>query len=282
MNVLSHKAALVAGGLAVYLNPKLAFDAKVDLPSLLKGVTAKGFKEQIPTLTTSITQALDGKLAKDASLADLGKVMDELAEVPMEEEAAEDESGDEPDPNEPTVDPKVKGMDDEGVRNFLKEKLSEDDMTVLDALCGMGAKDEPPAFPGMPKVGGRMDAKDMVSKTAMDEALEKHGKEVERKVMATQTAIREAEEAVRPYVGKLVIAHDSAEGVYRTALKVLPGFAMDSKELAALPLPALKAVLKAQPLPGKNGQQPTSIAMDAATTDDFNKRYTGAARIGHL
>ena len=88
--VLSRRASLVAGGLAVYLLPKLATDAKIDLPDFLKGLSSKNAKTEIPKIAAAITKALDGKLAKDATLADIGKQMDAMADMPVEEGADAD------------------------------------------------------------------------------------------------------------------------------------------------------------------------------------------------
>jgi len=78
---------------------------------------------------------------------------------------------------------------------------------------------------------------------------------------------------VRPYVGELTMAFDSAEGVYRTTLVQMA--AADKDEIAELPLPALKAILKAQPVPGQRKQP---IAMDEQPKD-FATRYPGADAI---
>ena len=61
------------------------------------------------------------------------------------------------------------------------------------------------------------DEKMPVTRAAMDAA-------IQAAVSATtnrQVAIRDAEKAIRPYVGELSVACDSADAVYRTALEML-------------------------------------------------------------
>ena len=73
-----------------------------------------------------------------------------------------------------------------------------------------------------------------------------------------------------------MIAEDSAEGIYRKALGVL-GTKVEG--IDTLPLPALKAILTAQPLPGSKTTS-TTVAMDSAAVTDFAKRFPDADRIG--
>ena len=114
-----------------------------------------------------------------------------------------------------------------------------------------------------------------MTKAAMDEAIKIATDKAITETIAKQNGISEAREAVQPYVGKLAIAFDSAEAVYRTALKTL-GIAED--ELKDLPLAALKTVLKHQDTPGKSrATQP--LAMDAAGADSYAKMFPDTLRI---
>ena len=82
--------------------------------------------------------------------------------------------------------------------------------------------------------------------------------------------VRAAEEAVRPYIGKLAMAHDSADAVYRNALTSL-GVNIDGVHPSALP-----AILKAQPLPGAAQVQQPRVAMDAAGVNSFYEMFPAA------
>jgi hypothetical protein len=91
-------------------------------------------------------------------------------------------------------------------------------------------------------------------------------------------AVRDAENEVRDYVGSLAIACDSAADVYHAAFKILGVEGVDSvKEV-----PALKAILKAQPKPNERRSGATPLAMDAKSVSGYNERFPDAARIGNL
>jgi hypothetical protein len=90
----------------------------------------------------------------------------------------------------------------------------------------------------------------------------------------TQSEIREAERAVRPYVGELAIACDSAEAVYRTALS-----AMGVKVEGVHPS-AFATILSLQEKPSATRQRETrSVAMDAAAASSYAERFPGADKI---
>jgi hypothetical protein len=111
----------------------------------------------------------------------------------------------------------------------------------------------------------------------MDEAIKVAVQDATKKATQHQLAIREAERFVRPYVGELAVACDSAEAVHRAAAKILGVDGADTVHPDALP-----ALIKAQPKAGERRQQETTVAMDAATIDDFNQRFPMASRIGLL
>jgi hypothetical protein len=82
-------------------------------------------------------------------------------------------------------------------------------------------------------------------------------------------AIRQAEEAVRPLIGA-VAAMDSAEAVYRFALD---SAGVDTKDIHASALPAMVK------LATERKTAPPRVAMDAAASDDFAKRFPNATKI---
>jgi hypothetical protein len=276
---LSRKAALAQGALMVFLKPKMAQDAKIDLASVLKGVTAKNYVESKPAIFAGIAKLLDGKLAKDAKLEDVHGFLDSLdreepagdEEPEKKDEPAKDEEKDEV--KKPAEDEDDTAMDAEGVKNFLKDKISEDDMKALDALMS-GAKDADESTP-VKEPAKDEEKEEMVPKKAMDAAIKSAIKVAADTATKTQKDIREAENFVRPWVGNIAMAHDSAEGVYRTALG-----ALGKKDVDQIHPAALKHVLEAQPKPNEKKPAAEHIAMDAASVDSFNKRFPGAARIG--
>ena len=118
----------------------------------------------------------------------------------------------------------------------------------------------------------------MVDKPAMDAAIAKAVADTEATVTAritkSQREIRDAERKVRPYVGELAIACDSAEAVYRAALTAL-GLGDKIKDVHASALPT---ILEMQPLPDRRPKAP-SVAMDAAGAKSFAERFPDANRI---
>lgn len=282
----SHIASVSLGALAVFLQPKLAQDSKVNINPALAGVTAKNFTEKKPEIVKAITDLTKNYLAKDASIEGLAELLDKLEVVK--------DAGD-PADLDPKADLPIVGAgpdEDEsmdadpmaGAKEFLKGKLSAEDMKTFDEMCGKkpgmdadetaeekAAREKKEAEEKTAKDAAEAEKmKDMVTKPAMDAAI----KAATEKVLADQRALRDAEEAVRPYVGKLAMAHDSAEAVYRTALGSL---GVKSK-LDGLPLPALQAILEVQPKASDRAKTP-AVAMDAAGGADFDKRFPGAANI---
>lgn len=111
---------------------------------------------------------------------------------------------------------------------------------------------------------------DKVDKKAMDAAIATAASNARTSALAEFRAIREAEEAVRPLVGA-VVAMDSAEAVYRFALDQA---GVENKGIHVSALPALVKMATAQ----KSAPAPR-VAMDAAASDDFRKRFPTATPI---
>jgi hypothetical protein len=237
MAVLSRKAALVKGALTEFLRPRLAQDAQIDLSAVVRGVTASTYVAQKPKIAEAVTKATEGKLAADASLDDLGAVLARFDRLAADE--ADEEEKDVP------------------------EGADEDDEDE-DKPKGEDEEDGPAMKPDM--------------KAAMDAAIAanvtKAVAETRASTIAHMNAIREAERAVRPYVGEIVVAMDSAEAVYRFALDKV---GVDHKGLHPT---ALRPVLEAQPVPG-SVKPKTTMAQDAAGAKAFLDRFPDAARIRH-
>ena len=113
-----------------------------------------------------------------------------------------------------------------------------------------------------------------MTKPAMDAALKKVAEDTRRAVMTIQHEIRAAEKRVRPWVGELSGAFDSADEVLAAALKSLGVKGIDKVHPSAYP-----HILEAQPLPGARKQGEPRVAMDEATVQSFADRFPNAARI---
>lgn len=121
-----------------------------------------------------------------------------------------------------------------------------------------------------------------MDKKAFDAALKVHGDAVKSEVRGAMRDAQEARDFVKPYVGAVSLALDSAEDIYRHALKTLKVDGVDTiKDVIAL-----KMIIGARPLP--NARQPErhngsgELAMDAASVQSLAERFPHAAKIHRL
>jgi hypothetical protein len=140
-------------------------------------------KQRLIAAKAGARKALEGKLAQDADLADLDKVLDAL--VGKEEEIAEDESDDE-----------LYEDDPENPGKRRKKAVAEDEEP------GDDVKDAP--------------KKPEVTKAAMDAAIATAVAAATKKTKADMEALHVARKEVAHIVGE--VALDSAEAVYKFAL----------------------------------------------------------------
>jgi hypothetical protein len=121
--------------------------------------------------------------------------------------------------------------------------------------------------------------KNMVSKTAMDEAIKVASAATAKSVRETERGVRLALDEVKPWVGELKsdMAFDSAADVYRHALEMK---GVDGAK--TMHADALRPVLLNLPKPGADTQRTESreaLAMDEDTVSDRNKMFPGLDRI---
>lgn len=306
--ILANAARTVSiQALSTYLRPRLAKDAKINLGLAFDGVTGAKFKDSKPKIAKSIRDQAKGKLAKDASLDDVEKVLDMLDghEVDAGDESVSQEQHNamaaaaEGNSNldipkkvgeEFTEKDKGKGFDaSEGLGNFLRGKgMSEDDVSgalatlnppeVMDEdLDEEEKKRKEDEAKKKAEDAEKEDKKDMVDKKAMDAAIKVASDATAKRIREEQRAIRTAENDVREWVGDLShLAFDSAEGVYRKAAEILK--IPDAKTIHGS---ALKSVINVYP---KAGARPHSkdpaLAMDADSVKEFETRFPHASRIG--
>jgi hypothetical protein len=247
---VSAKALLARGALMTFLAPRLAQDAEIDLGKLLRGITDKNFSRKKATLADNIVRACDGKLAQDATLEDMTELLDALENEEVEADAAPMETKENAalpknDREDESLDESPKYAE---LRKHLETSGADAEMLkACDAIMGHTARDESEEDKEGKKEGededkeddkdketkegkdGKMKAKDKWP-PAKDKTPEKQPPGLDRKAMdsAINTAVnsereraravREAENYVRPTVGDIGIACDSAEDVYRAAL----------------------------------------------------------------
>jgi hypothetical protein len=225
--VLSRTADVARGALMAYAKPRLAQDAKIDLQPILKGVTAKNLKSKAGTIAKAFDAAVRPKLGQDADMdqADVQAVVEEVAELMKSE--SDDIAAAVADPGAP-MDPDGEDAPDmDALMSYLGGVLTDEQMAKVKSMMGKGNDDdgaEDRRKKGLPAAPSAQDSdkdKPMLTQAAMDAALAHKGEEIAAKVRAEANAVREAERFVRPYVGEIAIACDSAEAVHRAALDIL-------------------------------------------------------------
>lgn len=115
-----------------------------------------------------------------------------------------------------------------------------------------------------------------VDKPAMDAAIKVASDaavaEAIKKTTARLNARTDAERFVRPWIGEVTVAMDTADDVYRTALDAV---GVPTKDVHPS---AFRAMLALVPKPG-DARPSTRVAMDSAGVADFAARFPGAARL---
>lgn len=189
----------------------------------------------------AIRATLKPLLAQDADLeAEVRKALLALDEAEKEDEkenkTADDEDDDEKD--------KKKTADDEDDEEDKdKKKTAEDEDDEED---------------------------DKVSKTAMDSAIRLAADSATKKAAENFRKVREAEQIVRPLIGD-VVAMDSAEDVYRTALE------QSGVDIAGVHPSAYPAMVK-MAISQKENSRPV-IAQDSASVSEFEKAFPTAGKL---
>ncbi|EMH4649283.1 DUF2213 domain-containing protein [Klebsiella oxytoca] len=189
----------------------------------------------------AIRATLKPLLAQDADLeAEVRKALLALDEAEKEDEkenkTADDEDDDEKD--------KKKTADDEDDEDDKDKKKTADD------------EDD--------------EEDDKVSKTAMDSAIRLAADSATKKAAENFRKVREAEQIVRPLIGD-VVAMDSAEDVYRTALE------QSGVDIAGVHPSAYPAMVK-MAISQKENSRPV-IAQDSASVSEFEKAFPTAGKL---
>jgi hypothetical protein len=296
--------AYLAGSATTYVKPFLAQDSKFkfkDIPPLFKGVTAKNWASKRLAIEAALMRQVKPHLAEDAEIH-IHEHMDGAgAEAPSDEGEVIDPLDDTPGAG--VAETPVTAKDDDlmqTVQQLLTGKIDDEDLAMImhalqnlkppaanppdDNGNGNGNGDPaPPAEeatdnaeaienPGLkskpPMAGDRKPAMDAI-KLAVDAA-------VKKAVAATrenERRIREAEKIVRPYVGDVRVAMDSAEELYKFALEQM------GEDVTDLHPSAYRAVLTRIPVPGSERAASTRLAMDATGNKKYLERFPNANRL---
>lgn len=327
--------------------PLLAFDAKVELGPVFKGLNTSNLKSRRKSIIGDLKTLLKGKtIAKDASIEHLAKMLDSFEHV--EEPKSLDESVSEE--QHKAMEAAAHGESNLGIPKKVGEEFVEKDrksfgdmlndwMTGRDAAKPFGEDDvealkklhedampesaldeseeeEEEAEDEFGEEGEaddeseseeekkkKMEAKDKAAKDAKDKAAkdkaarDKKDKTMDSKrfvtvdamqdaIKSTGAAIRkdmiaanEARAMVRPYVGEVSIALDSAEGIYRAAAKAMGVEGSDKMHIDALPT-VIKTIGEGKKSAESRG---LGLATDSKLVGDGTMDRWGdvAGRIGH-
>jgi len=296
--MLTPRAALVKGALLQFYRPQMAMDSartqfSAVLSDALKGVGQRNWKQKKPALAQQIVTGLKTSLAFDADLKDVVELLDKLdgGSGPAEnlEEAAVD-----PDMNLDLEG--AEGSADDPAMGGQEAAPPEGDMAETIKGILMGKVDDAvlaavlQALTGAPPAGNDADpepqpeddaSKDkdptMISKMAMDAAIKTASAEAVTRARQEAAALRAAEREVRPFVGEMAMAFDSAEQVYREALALL---GVPTKGVHASALQPMLHLAGKQQQRGP-AREPAKLAMDANTISDFAKRFPNARSPRH-
>jgi len=272
--VLTRKALFAAGAVSAYLLPRMAQDSRVDITPWFRGVTATNFATHVPKI---LSRAEKLKLAKDANIDDLEDLLDMVAEKDVAEGADTDPSSGLP-MNAAEMEKKAKDAAaeeeekkakdrkarDEKGKEFLKSKLSAEDMAAYDEMMGE-AEDESAEENGEGKPAAKdKHGMDSVPRSEMEKAIA----EATKNSVKLANDIAAAREYVQPYVGKL--AMDSAtcpEDIYKAALGIL------KVTTDGIHPSAFKTILGMQPKKDRAAPAPRIAADASVTKKGFTERF---------
>jgi hypothetical protein len=140
MPQLSSHALITAGMLRSYLLPRMALDQKVNfLGPIVRDLTAKNYRSQIPAIVRQVEVAVRGKLAQDADVEDL----EELLKTQVGENGDDDEPDLEAGGGDPAQDFIAKVM---AMLSALEPEVREAAIGELTRMVNEGdlGLDEPP------------------------------------------------------------------------------------------------------------------------------------------
>lgn len=191
----------------------------------------------------AIRATLKPLLAQDADLeAEVRKALLALDEAEKEDEK-ENKTADDEDDEDDEKDKKKTADDEDDEDDKDKKKTADDEDDEED---------------------------DKVSKTAMDSAIRLAADSATKKAAENFRKVREAEQIVRPLIGD-VVAMDSAEDVYRTALE------QSGVDISGVHPSAYPAMVK-MALSQKENSRPV-IAQDSASVSEFEKAFPTAGKL---
>lgn len=256
----SRKALLASGAIRALLRPSLMPGTVLALDGALGGVNRLNWQTEKPKVLAAVIEFVGPKLAKDAKLeqvkADLQLALDRMDDE--DDGEAEDDALDAEEETEAEKEARMKKEE------AAKDKKARDAKRAMDKKArDAKAKDEKDDDDDDDKKG---EDKGM-DKKAMDAALA----DSETRIIARMNDAIEAREIVRPIVGHVALALDSAEKIYEFTLNAKN---IDTKGVHPS---AYKAMIGMIPKPE---QQRQAMANDAAPAASLQTRFPSLARFG--
>lgn len=281
MPLASRKALIVKGALTAYMKPRLMPGTVLALDSVLGSVNGANWKTQKPIVLAAVTQMASSRLAMDASLADLpafiGALDEEEDDKEADDEMMEDKKAKDkmpvPGKDRKALDMKLgRKASDKEFEDWAKEEEDEPEHSDDKKAKDKKAKDEKEEEDEDEKKEAKdKRAKDKaMDRAAMDEAIGA----AEQRVIARMTAAAEAREIVRPYVGTVSLALDSAAAIYEFTLK------SHKINTAEIHPSAFREMVKMLPRPGQP-QPRERPAFDSAEGGGLESMFPSIARISH-
>lgn len=285
---------VVKGALAAHVGPKLAADGAFkpgELNEVLKSIPPKPYSQQIPLIADAMKAKFGSRLAKDLDIDDLPDILEALKnsddfsedenpdadvdtpEVKKKEEALPIKDEDKDDPSKMPAKDEDESVasdeDDAGTKLMAmlgKYEIPAEDLEQINELInalsqGTGGEMKP-AIDELPEEKDKKKEEAPITKAAMDRALAAHDSANRERVKALFTAAAD----VAPFIGQVdTLAFDSANDIYRLALDHA---GVNIKGVHPSAYKAMLSLAMQRP-----AAQPV-VAADAASHEDFNKRYT--------
>lgn len=294
MAKLNATALAVRSALIAHLGPKLAADAALpDLTPALAGITRSTLGKNKAKIWASAKQIMKPVLAADQAGPDdvAIRILDMIDKQGASEmEGAGDPAMAEADQTremkpgeEPPAEADEDGQKDAEILRMLKEKLGDDALAqeCMGIMKGAGgAKDEvvAPGKTEVPKTDTAEDEEEApMMKPAMDAAIQSAVTQAKADMRAEARAAQDARTFVRPWVGEVSIAFDTAEEIYKATLE-----ARGVKTKGIHPS-AYRAIIQNMAKPGSKAQLAQDGALPSgggkSSSSDLSKRFPHAANI---
>jgi hypothetical protein len=230
--------------------------AGVDLSTLLLGMDAAAEEDMDgEDKKARDKKAKDAKRAKDRKMTmDAMRAKDGESEEDEDERKAREES-DKAEDARRAMDGEEEETEEEREKRYSKDRKAAKDKKARDAKR----------------------AKDETDKEKEDKAEDKRAMDAAisagvNAAVARMNGVREAERVVRPFVGEIVVAMDSADSVYKFALDQL------GIDVTGVHPSAYRTILNLQPKPGAADISRPRFAIDSSAANDL---FPEARRIGH-